>query len=313
MGDEPVIAVVGAGLVGSGWALVFARAGLETRVYDPQPEIRKKLMPWILQAVTDLADAGLVENPKAILEQVTVVDTLREALRGASYVQESVFETVESKTAVCAEIDAEMDAGTLVGSSSSGIPASRFTESCRHRSQFMIAHPVNPPHLVPLVELVPAPWTYPEAVTKTRALMERVGQVAVTVEREIDGFILNRLQGALLNEAWALYDEGYANLKDIDATISHGLGLRWSFMGPFETIDLNAPGGIVDYAERLGPMYHKMATDRSPKAWSPETVQRAGAERRETLPTDALEERRAWRDQKLMQLNAFKKAVGLVD
>lgn len=311
MGDGSVVAVVGAGLVGSGWALVFARAGLETRVYDPQPEIREKLMPWMQQAVHDLANAGLVDNPKAVLEQITVVDTLRDALRGASYVQESAFETVEVKTAVSAEIDAEMDAGTLVGSSSSGIPASRFTEGCRNRSQFMIAHPVNPPHLIPLVELVPAPWTDPDAVTKTRALMELVGQVPVTVEREIDGFILNRLQGALLNEAWALYDEGYANLADIDATIAHGLGLRWSFMGPFETIDLNAPGGIVDYAERLGPMYHKMAADSSPKAWPDQTVLRAGAERRASLGQDALEERRTWRDQKLMQLTAFKKKAGL--
>lgn len=313
MADGPVVAIVGAGLVGSGWALVFARAGLETRVYDPQAEIREKLMPWMRKAVHDLTNAGLVDNPEAVLEQITVVDTLRDALRGATYVQESVFETVEAKTAVCGQIDAEMDMGTLVGSSSSGIPASRFTENCRNRAQFMIAHPVNPPHLIPLVELVPAPWTDPDAVTQTRALMEQVGQVPVTVEREIDGFILNRLQGALLNEAWALYDEGYANLADIDATIAHGLGLRWSFMGPFETIDLNAPGGIVDYAERLGPMYHQMATDSSPKAWPTQTVSRAGDERRATLALDALEERRAWRDQKLMQLSAFKKTAGLAD
>lgn len=313
MGNQPVIAVVGAGLVGSGWALVFARAGLETRVYDPQPEVRGKLMPWMRQAVHDLAEAGLIDNPNDVLEQVTVVDTMRKALQGANYVQESVFETVEVKTAVCAEIDAEMDADTVVGSSSSGIPASRFTEGCRHRSQFMIAHPVNPPHLVPLVELVPAPWTDPEAVKETRSLMELVGQVPVTVEREIDGFILNRLQGALLNEAWALYDEGYANLQDIDATIAHGLGLRWSFMGPFETIDLNAPGGIVDYADRLGAMYYQMASGRSPKAWPSDTISRAGEERRATLSADALEERRAWRDQKLMQLTAFKKKVGLAD
>lgn len=311
MADMPVIAIVGAGLVGSGWALVFARAGMETRVYDPQPATREKLMPWMKEAVQDLTSAGLIDNPENVLRQITVVDTLPEALRGATYVQESVFETMEAKTAVCAEIDAEMDAGTIVGSSSSGIPASRFTEGCRNRARFMIAHPVNPPHLVPLVELVPAPWTDPEALAKTRALMDQVGQVPVTVEREIDGFILNRLQGALLNEAWALYDEGYANLEDIDATVSHGLGLRWSFMGPFETIDLNAPGGIVDYANRLGSMYHQMAAARTPKAWPDDTVHRAGEERRAKLGEDALGERRAWRDQTLMQLTAFKKKAGL--
>ena len=149
-------------------------------------------------------------------------------------------------------------------------------ESVRHRERFLIVHPVNPPHVVPVVELVPTPWTAPDVVPVARAFMERVGQVPVVVTREIEGFLLNRLQGALLNEAFALLEEGYASAADIDATVSYGLGLRWSFMGPFETIDLNAPGGLDDYARRLEPLYHSVADSRKdPRGWSASLVDKA--------------------------------------
>jgi L-gulonate 3-dehydrogenase len=311
MGDSPVVAIVGAGLVGSGWALVFARAGCEVRVYDPDAPTRSRLPAWIEASATDLESNGLIASAADVIGRVRLCERLAEALDGASYVQESVFETVESKTAACLAIDEAMSPQTIVGSSSSGIPASQFTGNCRHRQNFLIAHPVNPPHLVPVVELVPAPWTDPAALEEVRELMNRVGQVPVHVRREIDGFVLNRLQGALLNEAWALYEEGYASLADIDATISHGLGLRWSFMGPFETIDLNAPGGIADYAARLAPLYYRMATQRVPRKWPQETIEQAQAERREVLAEEDLAERRLWRDSVLSRLAAFKKTNGL--
>jgi len=138
--------------------------------------------------------------------------------------------------------------------------------------------------------------------------MERFGQVPIVVNREIDGFVLNRLQGALLNEAWALYDAGIASAADIDKTVSDGLGFRWSFMGPFETIDLNAPGGIADYAKRLGPLYHGIAQTRTaPEPWSPGLIERIEQERRQDLPADRLRERAAWRDRRLMALVAHRR------
>lgn len=304
------IAIVGAGLVGSGWALVFARSGFQVAVFDPSKEASDRVLGWIGQELANLHDLGLVADVDEMLSRVTVAASLTEAVEGAVYVQESVFETIEAKSKISLEIDACLAPDACVGSSSSGIPASKFTEACRNRERFLIAHPVNPPHLVPVVELVPAPWTAPDVVEKCRVLMAGVGQVPVQLRREVDGFILNRLQGALLNEAWALYAEGYADLADIDATVSHGLGLRWSFMGPFETIDLNAPGGIADYARRLGPMYHEMALSRrDPKPWSDETVAAAEQERRQSLKAADLADRRRWRDGKLAQLSAFKKRI----
>src|SRR5690606_11000561 len=149
-------------------------------------------------SLRDMDGVGLLrEVPGTIAARICASRTLGDALAGRSYVQESVFERLDVKSAVSRDIDSLMDRNTVVGSSRSGIPASNFTESLRNRVRFLIAHPVNPPHLIPVVELVPAPWTAPAALDFARTLMEQIGQSPVTVNREITGFVLNRLQGAL--------------------------------------------------------------------------------------------------------------------
>jgi L-gulonate 3-dehydrogenase len=303
-----VIAVVGGGLVGLGWAIVFARSGLAVRLFDADQQIRQAVPARLRASLDDMARHGLVEHVDEIAARVVVVESLKEAVRDADYIQESVFERVDVKQQVSREIGAAMRPDAVVGSSSSGIPASAFTQDAPHRERFLIAHPVNPPHLVPLVELVPAPWTDPDVVPWLRREMERFGQMPIVVRREIEGFVLNRLQGALLNEAWALYEAGIASAEDIDRTVAHGLGLRWSFMGPFETIDLNAPGGIADYAQRFGPLYHSIARSRTaPQAWSEELIETIEGERRDTLRAENLRERSAWRDRRLMALIAHRR------
>ena len=302
------VAIVGAGLVGRGWAIVFARAGHEVTIYDASAEIRAAVLGKISDSLLDMRKAGLIEAVEPVVQRLRVADTLEGAVGDADYVQESVFERADVKQAICLEIDRAMRADAVVGSSSSGIPASAFTQSCLNRARFLIVHPVNPPHLIPLVELVPAPWTDPAVVTWLRSEMEAVGQAPIVVRKEIEGVVRNRLQGALLNEAGALLEEGVASAADIDLTVSHGLGFRWSFMGPFETIDLNAPGGIADYARRLGPLYHSIAlARRNPAPWSEELIHQAEAARREKLPAAELGERSAWRDRNLMALVARKR------
>lgn len=309
--SKPTIAIVGAGLIGSGWALVFARAGHTVRVFDPSEEVRARVLKWASDSLDEMTQTGLVEDPKSILARIAVFDTLESALEGAAYVQESVFETVESKAEVSHSIDALLGDGVIVGSSSSGIPSSHFTAECKNRDRFIVAHPVNPPHLVPVVELVPAPWTAEGVVDFVANLMNEVGQKPVRLTQEIDGFVMNRLQGVLLNEAWALYEDGIASIADIDVAISNGLGLRWAFMGPFETIDLNAPGGIEDYAYRLRDLYTGMV--RPSREWSDEVIKKATDERRSILDAADLADRRAWRDAVLGRLAAFKKSQSLQD
>lgn len=299
------IGIVGAGLVGSGWAIVFARAGHQVRVFDANPQILDRLPAHLRASLEAMRAHGLVDDVEAILARIAIADSLAGAVAGADHVQESVVEVLERKREVSLDIDRHLGPDTIVGSSTSGLPASSFTEQCASRARFVVAHPVNPPHLVPVVEIVPAPWTDLATVERTRALMEAVGQEPVVVSREVPGFILNRLQGALLDEAWSLFDQGYASAEDIDKTIKFGLGLRWSFMGPFETIDLNAPTGIDDYARRLGPMYVELAEGRRPAGpWSEDAVARATAERRAALPEGEIDARRQWRDERLMALRA---------
>ena len=170
-----------------------------------------------------------------------------------------------------------------------------------------MVHPTNPPHLIPLVEVAPSPWTSEETVKGAYQIMLEVGQSPIIVKKEIQGFILNRLQGALINEALRLAEGDYASPDDIDCAVRDDLGLRWSFMGPFETIDLNAPGGLADYAERYGNMYRDMSVSQSLEmTWDKNLIDRIHHDRRSILDQSRIEERQAWRDQKLAALIAHK-------
>ncbi len=302
------VAVVGAGLVGSAWAIVFARAGCEVTLFDAVDGGMARSVGIITDRLQTLERVGLVDDAGAIQARIRVAPSLADAVAGTEYIQESVFETAEEKRKIFEAIDAVVGPDTLIGSSSSGIPASVFTEHVVCRDRCLIAHPVNPPYLIPVVELVPAPWTAPATVQRVRAFMERVGQEPVELTREIEGFALNRLQGVLLAEAWQLVADGIMTAEDVDRTISSGLGHRWSFMGPFETIDLNAPGGIADYARRFGPMYERITASRGwERLWNTELIEDVERQRRERLPFDQIDERAAWRDRRLMALLAHKR------
>ncbi len=178
--------------------------------------------------------------------------------RGRAHVQENTPEDVETKRRVFAELDRLADPEAVLASSTSAILPSIFSEGLKGRGRCLVAHPINPPYLVPAVEIVPAPWTEREAVERAAALLEGAGHAPIVMAREIDGFVVNRLQGALLEEAFRLVADGYATTEDVDVAIREGLALRWSFMGPFETIDLNAPGGVRDYAERYQHIYARI-------------------------------------------------------
>jgi 3-hydroxyacyl-CoA dehydrogenase len=305
------IAVVGAGMIGRAWAMVFARAGHEVALHDVDASVLEPGLRLIEKSLGDLAAQGLIsEAPAVVRRRITATPLLADALREATYVQENALETVEAKREVFRAMDAIARRDAILASSTSGIPASSFTADLGGRARCLVAHPINPPSLVPLVELVPAPWTDRAIVARARALLEGVGQVPIVVERELKGFIVNRLQGALLNEAFSLVEQGYVSSGDLDKAIKDGLGLRWSFMGPFETIDLNAPGGVPDYCRRYGPLYHEIAKEAVPRPWSDELIGKVDAERLQILPAAERPARQGWRDRRLMGLIAHKRAAG---
>ncbi len=304
---ETRVAVIGAGLIGRSWAIVFARAGFATALWDAAPGALAAARGFIAERLPELAAAGLLADPpEVVLSRLTLAPSLAEALAGAEYVQENGPERVEDKADLFAEMDRLAAPDAILASSTSGIPASQFTGTLAGRGRCLVAHPVNPPYLVPVVELCPAPWTDPGVVARARALMEAAGQVPATVNKEVTGFVLNRLQMALLGEAFRLVRDGVVSEEDLDATIKHGLGLRWSFMGPFETIDLNAPGGLADYVARYGTLYAQVANEMTPCDLTPDLVARLDAPRRAALPLAEQPARQAWRDRRLMALAAHK-------
>jgi len=303
------IAIIGAGLIGQSWAIVFARAGYEVRMWDGNPQVLPTALQIVTQQLQMLHENGLVEAPEDAAHRVQVFEELETALEGVIYVQESLPENLDIKKQVFASLDAAAASDTILASSTSSIPASHFTESLPGRGRCLVAHPVNPPYLIPVVELCAAEWTSSDTMARTRELMLDIGQKPVSVYGEPRGFVLNRLQGALLREAFRLVEKGNVSVEDLDTTIKDGLGLRWSFMGPFETIDLNAPGGVQDYCDRYGEMYRAMAEEQtSTEAWPADLVAAIHGQRREQLDEAELEARRFWRDDYLMSLLRLKQA-----
>ena len=301
------VAVVGAGLIGRAWSIVFARAGFDVALWDPYPQQIEAALTFISERLPELEEVGLLKEPAPIVaNRVRFAGTLAEAVAAAEHVQENGPERVDAKQALFAELDRVASADTVLASSTSGIPASAFTEGLAGRARCLVAHPVNPPYLIPLVELCPAPWTDPAVVSRTRALMTSAGQVPATVNKEMDGFALNRLQGALLAEAFRLIADDVISPADVDALVKHGLGLRWSFMGPLETIDLNAPGGLADYCERYGPLYAELQKQMTPRVWDAALIDQLHSARRAELPANMQGVRQEWRDRRLMALLAHK-------
>lgn len=301
--------VVGAGLVGRGWAIVFARAGHTVHLFDVTAEKIAEALAVIERNLTDLASSGLVHHPEEIRGRIHGTTDLADALQEAIWVQECVFEKLEVKREIFKALDEKAPAGATLASSTSTFPGSAFTSDLPGRHRCLVAHPINPPYLVPLVEIVPTPWTAPETTEGARAFMASLQQVPIVLRREVPGFIVNRLQVALLSEAFRLVEDDVIGAVNLDRAIADGLGLRWAFMGPFETIDLNAPGGIRDYVQRFGQPYYEIALEQAQaRHWDEPLVSKVENERRQVLSADQLQTRQRWRDLYLMSIVANKKS-----
>ncbi|MBA4791552.1 MAG: 3-hydroxyacyl-CoA dehydrogenase [Rhizobiales bacterium] len=304
------IAIIGSGFVGRAWAITFARAGFDVALADADAAAAAAALAYIDGVLPDLAANGLLndEAPETVRARLTAVPTFAEALDGAVHAQESAPERLELKQALYVELDRLAAPQTVLASSTSALLPSLFTEGLAGRGRCCVCHPINPPYLVPAVEVVPAPWTDPETITRAADLMRAAGQSPIVMRRELDGFVMNRMQGVLLDEAFRLVADGYASVEDVDIGIREGLALRWSFMGPFETIDLNAPAGVKDYAERYEHMYARMAPTQWRRVdWSGPVMDTVVEQRRQRLSQEGLPDRQVWRDRRLMALAAHKR------
>ena len=302
------VALIGCGLIGRSWAIVFARgAGTSSFTTSAPTGWRRRRQDCCQPA--RIGRAGAVAEPEATIARIGVAKSLEAAVEGSEFVQESLPELVAEKRAIFRDLDRLVPPPVVLASSTSAIVVSQFAADLPGRSRCLVGHPVNPPHLVPLVEVVGASFTSPAAIDRAQAVYDEIGQVPIRVRRELDGFILNRLQGALLAEAFRLVEEGYVSPQDLDKTLKDGLGLRWCFMGPFETIELNAPGGIRDYCRRYGEGYARRQADPAPaEVFAASGIDRIMAAWGNPPTPEALEARARWRDRRLAALRAHKQS-----
>lgn len=298
------VAVIGCGLIGRAWAVSYLRGGCQVTVWDANARACETVLDTLPSVFDELhAHDLLQEEPESILSRLQLCDTLQECVKDATHVQENTPEVIDSKRAVFAQLDAAADPDAVLASSTSALLPSAIFQGLAGAARCLVAHPINPPYLVPAVEIVPGPETSADLVNRTAEFLTSMGQAPIVMNKEVDGFLMNRLQGALLDEAFRLVEEGYASAEDVDIGIRDGLALRWAFMGPFETIDLNAPGGVRDYVNRYAQMYSGVNTAIPNRPdWTGPALDKVEANRRARLDETQLAERQAWRDRRLMAL-----------
>lgn len=303
------VAVVGTGVIGRSWIRVFARAGCETRVFDPDTSQQELALSWAKGSAEQDEAQGLVAAGGAGAEASLIrpCASLSEALSGAQWAQESGPEALEAKKRIFADLDSAADFGTILASSTSAQDMSRIAHGLAGARRCITAHPVNPPHVVPVVEVLPGSLTDSGVVTSALDFLKSVGQTPVEMNHYLPGFLLNRLQAALVREAVDLIGSGAASAEAIDAVVRDGLGLRWALLGPFGTGHTNADGGVGEYYTRYGDAYRSLWADLATDPdFSEQVIQRIHKGTEEMYGPHAVRELADWRDRMVRRIRALK-------
>ncbi|KAH6951954.1 hypothetical protein DER45DRAFT_511405 [Fusarium avenaceum] len=256
------VAIVGCGVIGMGWAVLFMSQGLKVIISDPAEGAEESLKRYLEQARSFLEEHGSFDQ---LASNYEFVSDILPRLPEVDFVQENGPEKVDFKKALMKRLDEHTRPGVVIASSSSGIPSSEFIQQCkRDPGRILIGHPFNPPHLIPLVEVVPHPQTSLEAVTATMKFYRSLGKRPILLHHEVPGFVSNRLQAAINNEAYSLISRGIVSAQDLDLAVAQGPGLRWALTGPIATNALGGgggPGGFKQRIERLGPAIRSWEDD----------------------------------------------------
>jgi 3-hydroxyacyl-CoA dehydrogenase len=246
------VAIVGTGVIGASWTAHYLARGLDVIATDPAPNAEANLRSYVNTSWPALVKIGLA--PGASKERIQFVPAAGEAVRNADFVQENGPERIELKVKLYAELDAAAPVDTIIASSSSALPMSQIQVNCAHPERCVIGHPFNPPHLIPLVEIVGGAKTSPEALNRAFAFYAQMGKKPIRLHKELRGHVANRLQGALYREIAHLVDQGVLSVADADVAVCWGPGLRWGLMGPSLLWHLaGGEGGIQHFMEHLAP------------------------------------------------------------
>ncbi|MCJ8329710.1 MAG: NAD-binding protein [Lentisphaeria bacterium] len=300
------IAILGAGTIGSSWASFFASKGLDVRVFDNDLKTRKKAEEHINEQLTAMHENGLITDDAFAKSQISyhIVDTLDTLLDGADYIQESVIEDYAIKDLVYREIESLIGAETIIASSSSGLLITKMQEALAKPGRSLIAHPFNPPHLIPLVELVAGEKTEPSTISDVKGFFEALGKTPVVLNKEVPGHIANRLAAALWREALALVDNDVASVEDVDKALSAGPGLRWALMGQHMIYDLNGgEGGYENFITGIGASFSEYWKTMDDWTEIPDSAKEKAVAGIADFYTDKTQaDWLEWRDDKLMKI-----------
>jgi len=304
------ILIFGSGIVGQCWTALFSRGKFCVTLYDIKntalavEDVQINKLPLL-----EKFDMLYGKTAQEFQDLISGTSNLQEALKKVHYIQECVPEELNIKIKVHNLISSTLQKTNevIIGSSSSNLCASLFSKNENTKNRSLIVHPINPPFAIPLVELVPSPTTETDVLTRTKELMILSGMIPVVLKKEIDGFAVNRLQYALLGEAYRLVEDEILTPGDVDLVVSKGLGLRWSFMGPFQTIDLNA-NGVKDYCFKFSSSVERiLKTQDNNRQWSTKTYTKLDKYMRSETNLSDLKQKMKWRDWRLMKLATHQK------
>lgn len=297
------VAVVGTGVIGASWAAYFLAKGLDVSCTDPSPGAEGRLRAAVAQHWPTLEKLGFA--PGASVDRLSFYDQLEDALDGVDFVQENGPEKEELKIDLFRRMDAALPPDVILASSSSGLMMSRVQSACQVPGRVLLGHPFNPPHMIPLVEVIGGEKTAPEAVAQAMAFYTAIGKRPIHPRKEVKGHIANRLQAALWREAFHLVDQGVATVSDIDTAIAHGPGLRWALLGPFMNLHLSGgEGGMQHLLDHLGPPIESWWKDLGAPSMTESMKQKIVA---------GVEEALAGRDQSMLTVERDRLLVELIE
>ena len=263
---------LGGGVIGASWTSLFLAGAKSVAVFDPAPQIERQVRDYIATAWPSLEELGLVVDG-ADPDAVTFHADARAAVDGAGFIQESVPERLEIKHELYRDIEDALEPQAIVASSASGLTLTEMQGGWRSPGRFVLGHPFNPPHLIPLVEVLGNDHTHDGVVATARAFYESVGKVTIEVRKEVPGHVANRLQAALWREAISLAANGVASVEDVDTAVWAGPGLRWAVMGPTMLFHLGAgEGGLTSFTERYTDSFNRWFDDLGELHLDPEVA-----------------------------------------
>ena len=305
---DTTVAVIGTGLIGASWTAYFLGNGLPVRAFDPAPDFADKLVGFVERAWPSMAAQGLARTPWQ--GRLYTAKSLADALEGATWVQESGPENVALKRELFAQMDEAALPDAVLASSSTALMPSQIQERAKGAHRILVGHPFNPPHLVPLVEVVGGARTSPDTIARAMKFYESIGKVPVHVRQELPGHLANRLQAALFREAVHLVTSGAATVEDVDKAVSAGPGMRLAIMGPHLTYHLaGGPGGIADYLEKLGPSQEARWAALGQPSLTPEAKQAIIDGMADAVKGRSIADLEAERDRLLLAILELKRAA----